>query len=322
MLLDIDNVTLKLADPLARPLLSDVSLQVAGGEVVGLVGESGSGKSTTARAVLRMLPDNAEATGTVRLEGQDVLAMNPAQLRSHRARNVSMIYQNPRTSLNPVRRIGDFLTERLIRVLEQPRREAMDNAARLLDDVGLDDPRRRLSQYPHELSGGMLQRVVIAAALATDPALLLADEATSALDVTTQAEVLAMLKRLQAERNLGMLFITHDLHLAAAYCDRVYVMYAGRVVEHQTARHLFTRPRHPYVRGLLDCSPALGKYRELRPIAGRPPSLSDVQPGCPFAPRCVHAEDACTSWTPKLKAVADGSDVSCRRAAELEGSLV
>ncbi|MFI6086266.1 ABC transporter ATP-binding protein [Streptomyces sp. NPDC051217] len=321
MLLDIDNLTLKLADRVARPLLSDISLRVAGGEVVGLVGESGSGKSTTARTVLRMLPTGADVTGTVRLKGQDVLAMDQTQLRAHRARSVSMIYQDPRTSLNPVRRIGDFLTERLIRVLGQPKREAVDNAVRLLGDVGLDEPDRRLNQYPHELSGGMLQRVVIAAALATDPALLLADEATSALDVTTQADILALLKGLQEERDLGMLFITHDLHLAAAYCDRVYVMYAGRVVEHRAAEDLFTHPRHPYTRGLLDCSPTLGEYRELRPIVGRPPSLSDIQPGCPFAPRCAHAEDQCTSWTPKQSETADGGTVSCRRAAALEGSL-
>ncbi|MDA5145664.1 ABC transporter ATP-binding protein [Streptomyces sp. AD681] len=321
MLLDIDNLTLRLTDREARPLLSEVSLQVAAGEVVGLVGESGSGKSTTARAALRMLPAAADVTGTVRHNGRDVLTMSPAELRRHRARNVSMIYQDPRASLNPVRRIGDFLTERLVRVLGQTKNEANANAVRLLGDVGLSDPERRLRQYPHELSGGMLQRVVIAAGLATDPGLLLADESTSALDVTTQAEILVLLKALQAEHGMGLLFITHDLHLAAAYCDRVYVMYAGRVAEHQSARDLFTQPRHPYTRGLLDCSPALGESKELRPIPGRPPSLSDTRPGCPFAPRCAHAEDACTSWTPELS-TADGVEVSCRRAAVLERSLV
>ncbi|MFD7438209.1 ABC transporter ATP-binding protein [Streptomyces sp. NPDC059861] len=321
MLLDIEDLNLSLADRAARPLLSDVSLRVAAGEVVGLVGESGSGKSTTARAVLRMLPTGADVTGSVRMAGEDVLTMDAARLRAHRARSVSMIYQDPRASLNPVRRIGDFLTERLVRVLGQSRRQAVDNAVRLLGDVGLGEPDRRLRQYPHELSGGMLQRVVIAAALATNPALLLADEATSALDVTTQAEVLALLKRLQAERDLGLLFITHDLNLAAAYCDRVYVMYAGHVVEHQPARELFVHPRHPYTRGLLDCSPALGERRELRPIAGRPPSLSDVRPGCPFAPRCAFAEEACDNWRPELSPAGDDVDVSCRRAAALEGSL-
>ncbi|MFI6875250.1 ABC transporter ATP-binding protein [Streptomyces sp. NPDC050400] len=322
MLLDIDNLTLRLPDRRTRPLLTEVSLRVAAGEVVGLVGESGSGKSTTARAALRMLPTGADVTGTVRVDGRDVLAMSPAELRTHRARSVSMIYQDPRASLNPVRRIGDFLTERLVRVLGQSPREATANAVRLLADVGLGDPERRLRQYPHELSGGMLQRVVIAAGLATSPGLLLADEATSALDVTTQAEILVLLKGLQAEHGMGLLFITHDLHLAAAYCDRVYVMYAGRVVEHQPAGDLFTHPRHPYTRGLLDCSPTLGESRELHPIPGRPPSLSDVRPGCPFAPRCSHAEEACASWTPELSTVTDGVDVSCRRTTALERSLV
>lgn len=322
MLLDIDNLTLRLTDRAARPLLTDVSLQVAAGEVVGLVGESGSGKSTTARAALRVLPAAADVTGTVRVDGRDVLTMNSAELRAHRARGVSMIYQDPRSSLNPVRRIGDFLTERLIRVLGQDKREAAGTAVRLLTDVGLSEPEHRMRQYPHELSGGMLQRVVIAAGLATSPGLLLADEATSALDVTTQAEILVLLKRLQVERGMGLLFITHDLHLAAAYCDRVYVMYAGRIAEHQSARDLFTHPRHPYTRGLLDCSPTLGETRELRPIPGRPPSLSDTRPGCPFAPRCAHAEEACTSWTPELRTIADGVDVSCRRAAVLDRSLV
>ncbi|MEU8733629.1 ABC transporter ATP-binding protein [Streptomyces tendae] len=322
MLLDIDNLTLRLADREARPLLADVSLQVAAGEVVGLVGESGSGKSTTARAALRMLPASAEVTGTVRLNGQDVLSMSPAELRTHRTRSVSMVYQDPRASMNPVRRIGDFLTERLIHALGKTRREATSDAARLLKDVGLNDPERRLHQYPHELSGGMLQRVVIAAGLATNPGLLLADEATSALDVTTQAEILMLLKSLQAQREMGLLFITHDLHLAASYCDRVYVMYAGRVAEHQSARNLFTNPRHPYTRGLLGCCPSLGESRELHPIPGHPPSLSEIQLGCPFAPRCAYVEEACITWSPEVERLADGVDVSCRRAADLEGSLV
>ncbi|MGP4047974.1 ABC transporter ATP-binding protein [Streptomyces sp. 2A115] len=328
MLLDIQNLTLRLPPgAAARPLLADVSLTVDRGEVVGLVGESGSGKSTTARAALRLLPDGAQATGAVLADGEDVLAMDPARLRQHRARGVSMVFQDPRSAVNPVRRIGDFLTERLVRVLGTPKREATAKAVELLDAVGLSDPERRLRQHPHELSGGMLQRVVIAAALATDPALLLADEATSALDATTQAEVLALLRRLQGDRreagdSLGMLFITHDLQLAAAYCDRVYVMYAGRIVEHRPARTLFADPRHPYTRGLLDCSPALDDDRDPHPIPGRPPSLADAFPGCPFAPRCEQAEPDCETWTPTPVPLDGDGSAACRRLELVARSTV
>ncbi|QLH25653.1 ABC transporter ATP-binding protein [Streptomyces sp. Rer75] len=324
MLLDIEDLTLRLpAGAAARPLLSGVSLRIDRGEVVGLVGESGSGKSTTARAVLRLLPEHAHASGSVRVDGEDVLAMDPARLRAHRSRTVSMIFQDPRSAMNPVRRIGDFLTEPLTRVLGLPKRAAVAKATELLAAVGLPDPERRMRQRPHELSGGMLQRVVIAAALCTEPDLLLADEATSALDATTQAEVLALLRGIQAERResgsgLGTLFITHDLPLAAAYCDRVYVMYAGHVVEHQPARGLFADPRHPYTRGLLECSPTLGRDREPRPIPGRPSSLSDALTGCPFSPRCPEAEPECDTWAPVAIPFGGGASAeqefaACRR---------
>ncbi|MGW0578709.1 ABC transporter ATP-binding protein, partial [Streptomyces sp. NPDC002920] len=280
MLLDIENLTLLLPGA-ARPLLADVSLKVASGEVVGLVGESGSGKSTTAKAALRILPDGVTAEGRVRVDGEDVLAMTGARLREHRSRTVAMVHQDPRSALNPVRRIGDFLVERLVRTGSTDRRDARARAVELLGSVGLPDPERHVRQHPHELSGGMLQRVVIAGALAAEPRLLLADEATSALDVTTQADILALLRTLREQRELGLLFITHDLHLAAAYCDRVYVMYAGRVVEEQQAERLFGHARHPYTQGLLECSPELGDTsRVLRPIPGRPPSLADGFTGC------------------------------------------
>ncbi|MFF8841265.1 ABC transporter ATP-binding protein [Streptomyces sp. NPDC015127] len=316
MLLDIENLALQLPGT-ARPLLADVSLRVGAGEVVGLVGESGSGKSTTAKAVLRILPDGATARGRVVIDGTDVLTMTDARLREHRARTVAMVHQDPRSALNPVRRIGDFLVERLVRTGDTDKRAARARAVELLDTVGLSDPERRVRQHPHELSGGMLQRVVIAGALAAQPDLLLADEATSALDVTTQAEILALLRELGRRRDLGMLFITHDLHLAAAYCDRVYVMYAGRVVEQQEARRLFTDARHPYTRGLLNCSPELGDSRALHPIPGRPPSLADGFTGCPFAARCPHAEPECETWAPEPLPVPGGGSAACRRLPEL-----
>ncbi|MBA4864541.1 ABC transporter ATP-binding protein [Streptomyces sp. PSKA54] len=304
MLLTIDQLTVEVPGA-ARPLLGDVSLRIAEGEVVGLVGESGSGKSTTAKAALGLLPTGATASGTVRVEGADVLSLTGEDLRRHRARTVAMVHQDPRAALNPVRRIGDFLLER-----GAGRNQAVD----LLAAVGLSEPERRMRQRPHELSGGMLQRVVIAGALAARPRLLLADEATSALDVTTQAEILALLRTLRAEHGAGLLFITHDLHLAAAYCDRVYVMYAGRVVEERTAQALFADPAHPYTRGLLSCSPTLGATpRRLKPIPGRPPSLGDAFTGCPFAARCPDAEPACDTWSPEPVALADGGTAACRR---------
>ncbi|MGW2050626.1 ABC transporter ATP-binding protein [Streptomyces sp. NPDC001858] len=323
MLLDIENLTLTLPGA-ARPLLADVSLTVGAGEVVGLVGESGSGKSTTAKAVLNIVPDAAQATGRVRVDGADVPAMTGAQLRAHRARTVAMVHQDPRSALNPVRRIGDFLLERLALTStgRTDKRAARAKAVELLDAVGLPDPARHLRQHPHELSGGMLQRVVIAGALAAEPKLLLADEATSALDVTTQADILALLRTLREERGLGLLFITHDLHLAAAYCDRVYVMYAGRVVEEQQGSLLFSGARHPYTRGLLACSPELGDTSTaLRPIPGRPPSLADAFTGCPFAARCEHTEPDCETWQPEHLSVVGGGSAACRRPSlQITGS--
>ncbi|WP_331768294.1 ABC transporter ATP-binding protein [Embleya sp. NBC_00896] len=314
-LLDIEGLTVELPGAgAARPVLDAVTLRVGRGEVVGLVGESGSGKSTTAKAVLRMLPGDARVSGRVGVDATDVLTLDAGALRELRARRVAMVHQDPRSSLNPVRRIGDFLTERLIHTLGVPKTTAREQALRLLEAVGIVRPAERLRQFPHELSGGMLQRVVIAAALAGDPELLLADEATSALDVTTQAEILAILREHQTTRGLGLLFITHDLHLAAAYCDRVYVMYAGRVVEERGAEQLFGDPRHPYTAGLLGCTPELGDPRPIRPVPGRPPSLDDAFPGCPFAARCPLVEAECETWRPVALEIEGGGSVACRRA--------
>ncbi|MEU6826242.1 ABC transporter ATP-binding protein [Streptomyces atriruber] len=301
-LLDIKDLTVRLPGA-ARPVLDSVSLRVAPGEVVGLVGESGSGKSTTAKAAIGLFPPGASASGSVRFADTDVLTLTGERLRAHRAGPVAMVHQDPRAALNPVRRIGDFLTER---------GASRARAAELLEAVGLTSPAQRLRQRPHELSGGMLQRVVIAGALAAEPRLLLADEATSALDVTTQAEILALLRTLRATRDLGLLLITHDLHLAAAYCDRVYVMYAGRVVEERAADALFASPAHPYTKGLLACSPTLGESGPLRPIPGRPPSLTDTFTGCPFVARCGAAEEACETWTPLEVPLEDGGSATCR----------
>ncbi|GAA1759408.1 ABC transporter ATP-binding protein [Agromyces humatus] len=253
-LLEISDLSLRYGD---AKILNRVNLAVAAGETVGLVGESGSGKSSTVRAALRLLPTSASLEGSVRIGGRDVLGVDERELRSIRADEVALIQQDPRGALNPVRRIGDSLTERLVRVHGERSVDAKRRGLELLEAVGISRPEHRFRQYPHELSGGMLQRVVIAAALTTRPKLLLADEATSALDVTTQAEVLAILRDQQQERGLGVLFITHDLHLAAAYCDRVYVMLRGEVVEELSGANLFAGASDPYTRLLLEAVPTI-----------------------------------------------------------------
>ncbi len=294
------------------PLLADVSLAVHAGETVGLVGESGSGKSLTVRSALGMLPRRATVAGRVVVGGTDVLHASRPALRRVRRSEASMIFQDPRASINPVRRIGDYLTEGL-RASGVSGSKARSEALALLEKVGFRDPVTALRQHPYEFSGGMLQRVVIAGALSTRPSLLLADEPTTALDVTTQAEVVALLKDLQAEREMGLVFVTHDLGLAAAVCDRVYVMYAGRIVEHAPSEHLFRAPTHPYTAALLEAHPSLhGPRRDLRAIPGRPLALAEAPSGCSFRDRCPQAVEACADEVPVLRRHG-GADVACIR---------
>ena len=317
-LLDITALRVELPG-MARPVLDGVSLGVEAGEVVALVGESGSGKSVTARAALGLFPPRAVLTGSVRVDGTDLVGAGPEELAAVRGGRASMIFQDPRAGINPVRRIGDFLTESLRLGQGWTRARAEARAAELLTAVGMPDPPRHLRQYPHQLSGGMLQRVMIAGALAAEPELLLCDEPTTALDVTTQAEILAVLGRLQRERGLGMLLITHDIDLAAATSDRIYVMYAGRIVETATSAELFAGPRHPYTRGLLDSTPALeGPLVRLTPVPGVPLGLLESTPGCAFMPRCRHAlVGLCDQGPPPLESHGAGpAQVACLRAEE------
>ncbi|MFD9728655.1 ABC transporter ATP-binding protein [Streptomyces sp. NPDC059072] len=303
---------------MARPVLDGIGLRVAAGEVVALVGESGSGKSVTARAALGLFPQGAEVGGRVLVDGTDLVGADPANLRDVRSDKAAMIYQDPRAAINPVRRVGDFLTEPLRLVHGWTKTRAERRAAELLDAVGLPDPVRHLGQYPHELSGGMLQRVVIAAALTTEPKLLLCDEPTTALDVSTQAEILAILGRLQRERGLGLLLITHDIELAASVSDRIHVMYAGRIVETAPVAELFSAPRHPYTAGLLGSSPPLtGPVARLTPIPGAPMGLLESAPGCAFAPRCRFAEPGRCDQSPPELTPHGPAEVACHRAAEL-----
>jgi len=304
-----------------RPVLRGLSLDVADGEALRLVGESGSGKSMTVRTVTRLLPDGAAVTGSLTWDGRDVLAMNPAELRRYRDREVGVVFQDPRAHINPTRRVGDFLTEALTVNRGVARAEATRQAAGLLAAVGIDDPARRLRQHPHELSGGMLQRVMIASVLAAEPRLILADEPTTALDVTIQAEVVGILDRLRRERGLSMLFITHDLDLALAVCDRVAVMYAGSVVEVRDAADLHRTARHPYTVGLLGSRPAIDRRAErLTAVPGRPVSAFEAGEGCAFVTRCGHARPVCATQRPEL-AEFDGGLVRCHRATEIAGGI-
>ncbi|WP_219417338.1 ABC transporter ATP-binding protein [Pseudonocardia nigra] len=294
------------------PLLADVSLTVRPGETVGLVGESGSGKSLTIRTALGMLPRRSSATGRVVVDGIDALSASTAQLRTVRRAKASMIFQDPRASINPVRRIGDYLTEGL-RASGVRRGEARARAVDLLEQVGIPEPARAVRQFPHEFSGGMLQRVMIAGALSTRPRLLLADEPTTALDVTTQAEVIGLLTSLQEAHGTGLIFVTHDLGLASAICDRIYVMYAGRIVEHAESGSLFRSPTHPYTAALLAASPDLhGPRGAIRAIPGRPLALAEAPTGCAFRDRCPKAVEACGAEVPALRP-RGRADVACIR---------
>jgi oligopeptide/dipeptide ABC transporter ATP-binding protein len=303
-----------------RQVLSKLSLSVGAGEAVGLVGESGSGKSMTTRAVTRLLPAGARVSGRIRFDGRDVNAMDAAALRAYRDREVGMVFQDPRAHINPTHRIGSFLTEALTVNRGMSRTAAWKRAAELLDAVGIDDAERRLRQYPHEVSGGMLQRVMIASVLAAEPRLILADEPTTALDVTIQAEVVAILDRLRRENGIGMLFITHDLDLALAVCDRVAVMYAGSVVEIRPAANLHQSARHPYTTGLLGSRPSIDTRAErLVAIPGRPVSAFEAPAdGCAFATRCAHVRPGCLERRPDLEPFSGGL-VRCHRIGELGG---
>jgi len=304
-----------------RAVVADATLRIGSGEAVGLVGESGSGKSMCARAAMRILPDRARVTGTITFDGESVLDMGARRLRSYCGEEVAMIFQDPSVHLNPIRTVGDFLTEAL-RDRGVAKHVAYERAGSLLSQVLIADPARVLSSYPHQLSGGMQQRVMIAGALAGEPRLLLADEPTTALDVTTQAEVLAIVDRLRRERGLAMLFISHDLELAAAVCDRTVVMYAGRTVEEQPSTALHRDPVHPYTVGLLASRPHIAaRQPRLDVLPGRPLAAYEAPPGCPFAPRCAHVQDACREQVPPLQEFGDGA-VACRRAAELHPSRV
>ncbi|MHA1529379.1 MAG: ABC transporter ATP-binding protein [Alphaproteobacteria bacterium] len=295
--------------------VNGVSFHLSAGELVGVVGESGSGKSVTMMSLMKLLPEPpAEiVAGSARLEGRDLLRLEPADLRRVRGAEVGFVFQDPMTSLNPVFNIGFQIMEPLREHLRLSKRAARARAIELLDLVGIPSPGDRLGDYPHQFSGGMRQRVMIAIALACDPKVLIADEPTTALDVTIQAQIIELVKKLRQELGMGIIWITHDLGVVAGIADRVMVMYGGLVVEHAPVAELYARPLHPYTRALLETLPSLDGTRaeKLRTIGGQPPHMTTAPASCPFAARCAHVHDRCQTENPPLVAVTEGHDVAC-----------
>jgi oligopeptide/dipeptide ABC transporter ATP-binding protein len=303
-----------------------LSLDVGRGEVVGLVGESGSGKSVTCRAVLGLVPPpGAILAGEILLDGRDIAGAPERELRRIRGTEVAMVFQDPMSSLNPVFSVGRQIVEVLTKHLDMSRGAARGRAVDLLDRVGIPSPERRMKAYPHELSGGMRQRVMLALALAGEPRLLLADEPTTALDVTIQDQILVLLRDIRDETGMSIILVSHDLGVIAQTCDRVAVMYAGHLVEVARARELFARPRHPYTRALLEAIPRIERAvlrGELRAIAGQPPDVRGFGGGCPFAPRCAHARESCSEVTMELEPVGPDHLTACPFVTDTGAELI
>lgn len=302
-----------------------ISFDLGHGEALGIVGESGSGKSVTARAVMGLMPSNSACTGSVLFQGRELLGLPKKQLEEIWGKQIAMVFQDPGRSLNPVVRVERQLTEGMRSHLGLSKSEASSRALRLLEDVGVPDPERRLRAYPHELSGGMRQRVMIAVALACEPDLLIADEPTTALDVTIQRQVLDLLRRIQRERSMSLMLISHDLHVVGGQTDRVSVMYAGRMAETGASREVFDHPRHQYTNALLGATPTIEHQRHapLNVIRGVLPSPTDPPEGCRFAARCEAASARCTIAQPPMLPIGDDHSVACfHPVTEKEGELV
>lgn len=329
-LLEVDDLETRFViagrDPIVA--VSGVSFSAHAGETTAIVGESGSGKSVTALSITRLLPARISqiSRGSIRLRGRELTALSEAELRTIRGREIGMIFQEPMTSLNPVHRIGAQITEVLTQHQDLAAADARERTISLLETVGIAEPSRRIDSYPHELSGGMRQRVMIAIALACNPSLLIADEPTTALDVTIQAQILELMRDLQSRLGMAIVFITHDLGVVAQMARQIVVMYAGQVVERGPVDEIFAHPRMPYTAGLLASIPRLGtstsgrrsRARRLATIPGNVPAPSDVLVGCRFAARCEYAQSRCRDEAPTLVPVSDGHDVRCHRWAELD----
>ena len=302
-LVDIQHERLSFFTPAGEvKALNDVSIRMKEGEVLGIVGESGSGKSVTAYSIMGLTAENGKIIGgSVEFNGRRIDKMSEAELRKIRGKEVSIIFQDPMTSLNPVYTIGNQIEEVLKLHVNMKGKEAHDRAVELLSLVGINEPEKRVKQYPHELSGGMRQRVMIAIALACEPKLLIADEPTTALDVTIQAQILELMQELKKKLGMGIILITHDLGVVASMCDHIAVMYAGEIVEYGTSDDIFYRTKHEYTRGLLRSIPKFyeQEYEKLIPIEGQPVDLLNPPKGCPFAPRCDSCMKICLREKPE-----------------------
>ena len=311
--LEIRNLTVEyVVDEEVVHAVTGVNIAIPAGRTFGLVGETGAGKTTTALSILNLVPSPAGriVSGEIFVEGEDVFKMSPRQLRAMRGNHVAMVFQDPMTSLNPIKTVGEQIAEGIKIHRGVGEKEALRQAVNMLEMVGI--PGGRVSEYPHQFSGGMKQRVVIAIALACDPDILIADEPTTALDVTIQAQVLKLINELKEKSRMVMLMITHDLGIVAEVCDAVGIMYAGRIVECGTLADIFDNLRHPYTRGLFDSLPDIGNRRaELKPIPGLIPDPVNLPPGCSFHPRCSYAKPECSRDIPQVRWLSDTHHVSC-----------
>jgi oligopeptide transport system ATP-binding protein len=322
-LLEVDGLSVEFrTDYGTVRAVRDVSWHLDRGETLAILGESGSGKSVSAQAIMGILesPPARITSGAVRFNGTDLLTLPAAEQRAVRGAQISMVFQDALSALNPVFTVGSQIAEMFRVHRGTPKREAMDKAAELMDRVRIPGAKSRVKDYPHQFSGGMRQRVMIAMALALDPAVIIADEPTTALDVTVQAQVVDLLLDLQRENGMGIVLITHDLGVVAETADRVAVMYAGRIVETGAIDEVFTRPAHPYTAGLMNSIPRVDQVGErLSPIVGSPPSLAAIPPGCAFHPRCPRAQDVCRRDDPALLEVVPGRRSACHFAKDVLG---
>ena len=313
-ILEVHNLSVRFqTDDGEVEAVNGVNFSLARGQTLGIVGESGSGKSQTVLSVMGLLAANGKAGGKVVFQGADLLGMRAAELNRIRGSSIGMIFQDPMTSLNPYMRISEQLTESLVLHRGMSKKEALARAIEVLDAVQIPDASNRVHYYPHEFSGGMRQRVMIAMALLCKPELIIADEPTTALDVTVQAQILRLLGDLRDDFGVAIILITHDLGVVAGLCDQVMVMYGGQVMEYGTLEAIFANPTHPYTRGLLRSVPRLDDAgaSALQTIAGNPPDLMHLPPGCPFGPRCDNRRDICTQHRPVLEFAHDGHARAC-----------
>ena len=322
-ILEVNNLRVNFNTPDGQvTAVNDLNFNLAQGETLGIDGESGSGKSQTAFALMGLLAGNGQITGEARFAGENILALNDKAMNRIRSEKIAMIFQDPMTSLNPYMKVGKQLMEVLVLHKGMSKADAFETSVKMLDAVKMPEARKRMNMYPHEFSGGMRQRVMIAMALLCQPKLLIADEPTTALDVTVQAQILTLLNELKAEFDTSIIMITHDLGVVAGLCDKVLVMYAGRTMEYGLTDDVFYHPTHPYTQGLLEAIPRLDNNNEtLATIAGNPPNLLNLPAGCPFQERCQYAEERCRKEAPRLEEYQAGKLRACHKPIQWEQAV-